>query len=88
MESEWLFERPDCPPCCGILPAGPAKAKGQQHRLSHLAVIRRLLDNLWRHPERCPHESTLLVEGASQLASHSKIGHLDIAHFRQQDIGG
>jgi len=51
-----------------------------------LAVIRRLLDHFWRHPERRSNKRALLIHSVSELASDAEVSQLDISSLRQQHI--
>lgn len=52
-----------------------------------LAIVARLFDNLWCHPEWCSNECVLLRHGRRKLAGNTEIGELDLSICADQDIG-
>lgn len=57
-------------------------------RQSDLEVVRRLLDDFGRHPERRPHEGLALDLRVRQLTGHPEVGQLHLAVLRQEHVGG
>ena len=53
----------------------------------HLGVVRRLFDDLGRHPEGRADERLTLAGGVGQLAGHAEIRQLHITQLREQHVG-
>lgn len=54
----------------------------------YLGVVRRLLDDLRRHPERRSHEGLPLYLRVRQLTGNPEVRQLHLAVFRQQHVSG
>lgn len=52
-----------------------------------LEIVAALLDDFWTHPVRCADKSVLLGHGRCELAGNTKVGKLDVASCREQDVG-
>lgn len=55
---------------------GQFESSNSQRPNVSLLVVSRLLDNLWRHPERSANKGVLLRHSGRELARDAKVGQL------------
>lgn len=52
----------------------------------YLGIVGGLFDNFWRHPEGRADESVPFAGCVRQLASHTKVRELHVAHLAKENV--